>query len=56
MMIKEFNLRLDTYPTIPVPQCCGALQKNQTAVAIIKYMLKRKGKAMGMLTYVPDHL
>jgi hypothetical protein len=38
VMIKEVNLRLDTYPTIPAPQCCGALQKNQTAVAMIKYM------------------
>jgi hypothetical protein len=39
---KKVDLRLDTYPTIPRPQCSGNLQKNQIAVTRIKYTIKRR--------------
>ena len=39
---RKVSSRLGTYPTIPRPQCDTCLQKNQIAIAIIKYTMNRK--------------
>ncbi len=40
--LENKNIKvLATYPTIPRPQCEGALQKNQIAVSSINYRLRK---------------